>query len=239
VRKILFAFSLFILLNFNANDVFAKKNKSEEWQINSDLHKLQYCQQDSDCSLFSLKCPFGCNIPLNRNNANLSTSLDRIDKFDSHCKYQCYILDSALQCLNDICVYAPAKNLPSAQIFPDNPDDFTKIINISPQKSKTKYNTDRYIWNINDKFRVRFESLPDGKQAGNAGYNPRHHGKHYHVTKRKDKNISYRKKSNIIKIKPLGYLKGAGTGFIAGEAFPQELMILNNNDNLKHVLDNK
>jgi len=222
VKKILPIFGLLIFLN--VNNIFAKGPSSEEWQINSDLHKLQYCKKDSDCSSYNLKCPFGCNIPLNKNSHNLSNVLERIDKFHSRCKYECSRLDSILKCINDICIYSPSDKLStSEQIFPENPDDFTNIVKIAPKKSKTKYNTDRYIWNISDTLRVRFESLPDGKSKGDIDFYPRHHGKHYHVTRRKNKNISYRKKSNIIKILPLGYLKGAGTGFISGEALPQEL----------------
>lgn len=51
-------------------------------------------------------------------------------------------------------------------------------------------------------------------------YSPRHHGQHYHVDKRLDPAKSWNNKGNTTKVKPNGYKKGDGTGFLPGENFP-------------------
>lgn len=37
------------------------------------------------------------------------------------------------------------------------------------------------MWGTNADTRVRFESHPEGLKSGDSGFNPRHHGEHFHV----------------------------------------------------------
>ena len=61
-----------------------------------------------------------------------------------------------------------------------------------------------------------------GLKSGDKGFNPRHHGEHYHVeTKPNGMSWSKAAKSGeIVKAKPEEYTPGSGTGFIPGEKFP-------------------
>ncbi|MFI0436104.1 MAG: hypothetical protein ACH350_10365 [Parachlamydiaceae bacterium] len=50
-------------------------------------------------------------------------------------------------------------------------------------------------------------------------YNPRHHGQHYHVEKKRDPTGKWEHDNKEI-IKPTDYAPGVGTGFLPGEYFP-------------------
>jgi len=77
-------------------------------------------------------------------------------------------------------------------------------------------------WEPNPNTRIRYESHPHGLSPGDPGFNPRHHGAHYHV-ETKPPGMSWnkaKKKGAIKKSEPPGYTKGSGTGFLPGEDFP-------------------
>jgi hypothetical protein len=104
--------------------------------------------------------------------------------------------------------------------FPEDPNNLTDILGVEPTKiGQTPDGTVRMEWEVGN-MRIRYESHPEGLKPGDPGYNPRHHGGHYHVTGRIDSTKSFRNKGNTVKIEPPGYSKGDGTGFTPGECFP-------------------
>jgi hypothetical protein len=105
----------------------------------------------------------------------------------------------------------------SKSTFPEDPHSFTEQLGVLPTKvSKTQDNTLRVIWRPNENTRIRFESHPHGLSPGDPGFNPRHHGPHYHVeTKPPDAGWG-----QSTKVLPPDYTPGSGTGFLPGEPFP-------------------
>jgi RHS repeat-associated protein len=107
--------------------------------------------------------------------------------------------------------------------FPATADEFTKQLGVPPSKEgMTKDGTKRTVWEPNSNTRIRHESHPEGLKAGDPGYNPRHHGEHYHV-ETKPNDLSWgqaQRQGKITKAKPAGYTPGSGTGFLEGEPLP-------------------
>jgi hypothetical protein len=98
----------------------------------------------------------------------------------------------------------------------------TTELGVEPKISTTPDGTSRLKWEPNENTRIRFESHPEGLKSGDPGYNPRHHGEHYHI-ETKPSGVSWNqasKKGLITKSKPAGYTPGDGTGFLSGEKFP-------------------
>ena len=107
-------------------------------------------------------------------------------------------------------------------VFPENPNDLTKILGVNPRKTLTKDGTEKMVWNPNANTRIRYESHPGNVTQGISSYNPRHHGNHYHVETKAD-GISWsraKKEGSLNKVKPNDYFLGMGTGFLPGEYFP-------------------
>jgi len=101
--------------------------------------------------------------------------------------------------------------------FPDDPNDLTKQLGVEPKVGTTPDGTVRMTWQPNENTKIRFESHPEGLVPGDPGFNPRHHGPHYHVeTRPPGQSWSQRK----TKAHPPGYTPGSGTGFLPGESFP-------------------
>jgi hypothetical protein len=111
----------------------------------------------------------------------------------------------------------------STLTFPSNPHEFTQLLGVQPTKiTTTKDGTVRMIWEPNSNTRIRYESHPEGLKPGDPGFNPRHHGQHYHIEIKPD-GMSWsqaERKGLIRKIVPVGYVKGQGTGFLPGEPLP-------------------
>ncbi|WP_175016773.1 RHS repeat domain-containing protein [Massilia sp. YMA4] len=107
--------------------------------------------------------------------------------------------------------------------FPATPEELTEILGVQPKKiGVTPDGTKRVVWEPNANTRIRFESHPEGLSPGSAGYNPRHHGEHFHVEIKPD-GVSWNNASKnglITKPEPPGYRLGSGKGFLAGEEFP-------------------
>jgi hypothetical protein len=107
--------------------------------------------------------------------------------------------------------------------FPADPNQFTKDIGVPPTKtSVTADGTRRMEWRPNENTKIRYESHPEGLQPMDPGYNPRHHGAHYHIeTKPAGMSWSQAQKQGLVtKVKPDGYTPGSGTGLVPGEAQP-------------------
>ncbi|MFC2146804.1 RHS repeat domain-containing protein, partial [Acidobacteriota bacterium] len=111
--------------------------------------------------------------------------------------------------------------------FPEDPNVFTKQMGVEPTKvSVTQHGTTRMVWEPNSNTRIRFESHPEGLKVGDPGYNPRHHGSHYHI-EIKPNNMTWNKakKKNLIKkIKPEDYVPGMGTGLLPNEKLPGKVI---------------
>ncbi len=56
-------------------------------QIKKEIDKANYCTEKSDCVLVGTKCPFGCYIYANKEQAERIDNL--VDSFDSKCVYGC------------------------------------------------------------------------------------------------------------------------------------------------------
>lgn len=107
--------------------------------------------------------------------------------------------------------------------FPKTPDEMTKALGVEPSKvSLTPDGTTRIVWEPNANTRIRYESHPEGLKPGDVGFNPRHHGEHYHVEIKPDGSSwgQANRKGLIDKVQPDGYTPGSGTGFLPGEKFP-------------------
>jgi RHS repeat-associated protein len=105
--------------------------------------------------------------------------------------------------------------------FPQTADEMTEKLAVSPTKvTTTPDGTPRVIWEPSDHIRIRMESHPEGLSLGDSGFNPRHHGTHFHVETRADPSLSWNNKNNVTKILPPGYAPGSGTAFLPGELFP-------------------
>ncbi len=106
--------------------------------------------------------------------------------------------------------------------FPKTADEMSSLIGPPKKVGTTPDGTVRTTWTPNSSTKIRHESHPHGLKPGDAGYNPRHHGEHFHV-ETKPHNMSWsqaRKQGQILKSKPEGYTPGSGTGFLSGENFP-------------------
>jgi RHS repeat-associated protein len=105
--------------------------------------------------------------------------------------------------------------------FPQTSDEMTERLGVPPTKvSTTPDGTPRVVWEPSDHIRIRMESHPEGLSPGDPGYNPRHHGVHYHVIVRDDPGLSFNNSNNTRYVLPPGYTPGSGKAFIPGEEFP-------------------
>jgi hypothetical protein len=120
-------------------------------------------------------------------------------------------------------IAAGSDSIKSPGKFPSERAKMTELLGVEPKKvSVTADGTSRVVWEPNSNTRIRYESHPDGLRPNDAGFNPRHHGEHYHV-ELKPSNLSWNqanKQGLITKAKPEDYVLGNGTGFLPGEAFP-------------------
>jgi len=112
---------------------------------------------------------------------------------------------------------------PEKNTFPNTPDEMTKALGVEPTKvGTTPDGTTRVVWEPSSNIRIRYESHPEGLNPGDNGFNPRHHGEHYHVETKPD-GMSWgqaNRRGQVVKMKPDGYASGSGTGFTSGEKFP-------------------
>lgn len=101
-------------------------------------------------------------------------------------------------------------------------DEMSALIGQPKKVGTTPDGTVRTTWTPNSSTKIRHESHPHGLKPGDAGYNPRHHGEHFHV-ETKPNNMSWKqakKQGQLLKSKPQGYTPRSGTGFLTGEKFP-------------------
>ena len=112
---------------------------------------------------------------------------------------------------------------PTRLSFPKTPAELTNMLGTQPKKvGLTPDGTLRVVWEPNANTRIRFESHPEGLKPGDVGFNPRHHGEHFHIELKPD-GVSWnnaQKNGLILNPEPVGYRPGSGKGFLAGEEFP-------------------
>ncbi len=104
--------------------------------------------------------------------------------------------------------------------FPGNADEMTELLGVPGVSTTTIQGTSRTRWQVSETVRITMESHPEGLLPGQVGWNPRHHGVHYHVQIRPDASTGWNNNA-VIKVRPPGYTPGSGTGFIPGENFPR------------------
>jgi len=75
--------------------------KTSESYIRKQIERANYCSTKDDCTLISGKCPFDCNIYINKNEVLEIQNL--IKFFDSYCMYKCMICKE-FDCVNNKCV---------------------------------------------------------------------------------------------------------------------------------------
>ena len=109
---------------------------------------------------------------------------------------------------------------PPRNVFPHTADEFTAQLGVEPSfQGVTPDGTPRTRWQPNELTRISMESHPEGLSPGDPGFNPRHHGTHYHVQVRPTPTTGWNN-SAVYKVHPPGYTPGSGTGFLPGEPFP-------------------
>ena len=99
MRKITIGIIIFILLALTIS-IFFTFPKIQELKIKSEIKRANYCDIDSDCADAGGKCPFGCWVYVNRNEANRISEL--INSFDSRCVYGCVLCPMAV-CKDNKC----------------------------------------------------------------------------------------------------------------------------------------
>ncbi|MFG1606762.1 RHS repeat-associated core domain-containing protein [Actinoplanes sp. NPDC049265] len=110
---------------------------------------------------------------------------------------------------------------PCKLTFPHTSDEMSRLLGQDPIKTGlTPDGTPRVTWEVNPTKRIRMESHPDGLSPGDPGFNPRHHGVHFHVTIRLDTTLSWNNPGNVRKLHPPGWTPGSGSGFLPGELIP-------------------
>lgn len=110
----------------------------------------------------------------------------------------------------------------NGNVFPRSAEQMSAKIGQPKKVGMTPDGTIRTTWTPNSSTKIRHESHPHGVKPGDPGYNPRHHGEHFHV-ETKPNNMSWnqaKKQGQILKSKPDNYTLGNGTGFLSGEKFP-------------------
>lgn len=67
--------------------------------VMKEIERANFCQKDGDCAIVGSKCPFGCNIVVNKDHA------DRIgfimESYKSNCIYNCVAAEP--KCVNRRC----------------------------------------------------------------------------------------------------------------------------------------
>jgi hypothetical protein len=96
------------------------------------------------------------------------------------------------------------------------------MLGVEPKIGTTPDQTKRMTWEPNANTRIRYESHPESLKPGDPGFNPRHHGEHYHVeTKPSHLSWNQAKKQGLINKNPRpDYTPGSGTGYLPDEHFP-------------------
>jgi hypothetical protein len=82
--------------------------QQDSQSIQSLMHnEAASCDEDADCQLVSLQCPFGCWAPLNVEEARWFSLNDRIERYRGNCidcLYMCFKTDAKTGCRHGHCV---------------------------------------------------------------------------------------------------------------------------------------
>lgn len=91
--------------------------------IKKEITKANYCQTNDDCKMVAVsKCPFGCYVHVNKNEASRIETL--LNKYESNCAYSC-IEYPGVSCVANTCqlnetVPVGQNNAPEEVIIPQN-----------------------------------------------------------------------------------------------------------------------
>jgi len=109
---------------------------------------------------------------------------------------------------------------PPRNVFPATADEMTAILGVDPVSvGTTPDGTPRIKWEPNSLTKIQMESHPEGLSPGDPGFNPRHHGEHYHIYIRPTPTTGWGNQ-HVVKLEPPGYTPGSGKAFLPGEPFP-------------------
>lgn len=100
MKKKYYFIILLALLFLVVGGIYLAWPKIQENKIKAEIEKANYCSIDSDCVDIGGKCPFGCYIYVNRNEAERISQL--VESFESKCVYGC-VSCSQLTCAEGRC----------------------------------------------------------------------------------------------------------------------------------------
>ena len=95
-KKYLFFF-LAIIVVLVVAFVLSRPKSSD---VENELKKANYCGVAEDCAKIGNKCPFGCNIYVNKNEETRIKNL--VDSYGATCVYECF-QEIGVECVNNIC----------------------------------------------------------------------------------------------------------------------------------------
>lgn len=96
IKKILLLLLVIVVFNGCSSESYIKER----------IEKANYCEEDSDCTVASFGCPFGCWNHINKAEVKeLQKLVNAYNKEASPCKYKCSVSprDSDLECANNKC----------------------------------------------------------------------------------------------------------------------------------------
>ncbi|MBI2971833.1 MAG: hypothetical protein HYY37_05430 [Candidatus Aenigmarchaeota archaeon] len=72
--------------------------------VQEQINRSNYCAAEADCVDIGSKCPFGCHILVNKNEAAKVTAL--VNEYTSNCIYSC-VETAGMRCFNSRCESIP------------------------------------------------------------------------------------------------------------------------------------
>jgi len=82
----------------------ASGNPTSEEGIQRELVKANYCETASDCVDVGAKCPFGCYLYVNKDEASRIRPM--VEGFQSTCQYACIAI-KGVECVQNKCEVIP------------------------------------------------------------------------------------------------------------------------------------
>lgn len=92
--------SVILPLSFACASLALIACSSQETTVRQAIEEANYCETAGDCVLVGSKCPFGCYIYANAQEADHIRGL--VDDYESQCVYGC-IQSSGVECRENTC----------------------------------------------------------------------------------------------------------------------------------------
>lgn len=115
--------SLLTLVLLAACNSGASGNPTTEEGIQKELVKANYCDTAADCTDVGAKCPFGCYLYVNKDEASRLKPM--VEGFPSTCQYSCIAI-KGVECVQNKCEVipdAPAQQDPEGNVGAACTDD--------------------------------------------------------------------------------------------------------------------